>query len=134
VTSADRIVMKWANSLKMIGWRAIASFVAALFIAGWLSSLAGGFAAVTNAQPELMREDKRTANNSMGDHYLMLVNTALAEKLKPEMLVQFDQSPYDALAVAFSWNYDTKPAPAVVDIDAHIAGWKKRRISGPGCI
>jgi hypothetical protein len=117
--------MKWANSLKMIGWRAIASFVAALFIAGWLSSLAGGFAAVTNAQPELMREDKRTANNSMGDHYLMLVNTALAEKLKPEMLVQFDQSPYDALAVAFSWNYDTKPAPAVVDIDAHIAGWKK---------
>lgn len=61
----------------------------------------------------------------MGDHYLMLVNTALAEKMKPEMLAQFDRSPYDGLAVAFSWNYDTKPAPSVADIDAEIASWKQ---------
>jgi len=41
------------------------------------------------------------------------------------MLAQFDQSPYDALAVAFSWNYDTKAAPSVAEIDAQIANWKK---------
>ncbi len=60
----------------------------------------------------------------LADHYLMLVNTALAEKMKPEMLTQFDKSPYDGLAVAFSWNYDTKPAPTVEYIDSQIAAWK----------
>jgi hypothetical protein len=125
VTRANRSVTKPGNRKKNISWRAIISFSGALIIAACLLCVAGGFAAVRNAQTDLMRDDSRTAGKPMGDHYLMLVNTALAEKMKPEMLVQFDQSPYDALAVAFSWNYDTKPAPSVAEIDTQIASWKK---------
>ena len=119
------MVMKWSNLPGNIDWRAILSFLGGLLVAAYLSSLAGGLAAASSAQPELVHEGSQPANNPMGDHYLMLVNTALAEKLKPEMLVQFDQSPYDALAVAFAWNYGTKPAPSVAEIDSQITGWKK---------
>jgi len=113
------------NRAKNIGWRAGISYVGALIIATCLSSVAGGFAPARKAHLALLREGDHATIKPMGDHYLMLVNTALAEKMKPEMLAQFDQSPYDALAVAFSWNYDTKPAPFVAEIDAQIAGWKK---------
>jgi hypothetical protein len=61
---------------------------------------------------------------SMGDHYLMLVNTAIAFKLQDQELAQFDKSPYNGIAVAFSYNYDTAPPPSAADIDAKIAHWK----------
>jgi len=77
------------------------------------------FLALVFAASLSVADEKRST-----EHYLMLVNTALAEKMKPEMLRQFDKSPYDGLAVAFSWNYDTKPAPTVADIDAQIASWR----------
>ncbi|MGA2813041.1 MAG: hypothetical protein ABSG16_16690 [Candidatus Acidiferrum sp.] len=60
----------------------------------------------------------------MGDHYLMLVNTAIAFRLQDQDLTQFDKSPYDGLAVAFSYNYDTAPPPTPAVLDARIAHWK----------
>lgn len=63
------------------------------------------------------------AKQRMGDHYLMLVNTAIAFRLQDQELVQFDKSPYDGIAVAFSYNYDTAPPPSVAELDAKIAHW-----------
>lgn len=61
----------------------------------------------------------------MGRHYLMLVNTAIASLLYPIDFVQFDQSPYDGIAVAFLSNYDdSAPLPAG-KMEAKIAEWKK---------
>ena len=37
----------------------------------------------------------------MGDHYLMLVNTAIASQMDAVKMAQFDRSPYDGLAVSF---------------------------------
>ena len=59
----------------------------------------------------------------LGNHYLMLVNTAIAFRLQDQELAQFDKSPYDGIAVAFSYNYDTAPPPTPAELDAKIAHW-----------
>lgn len=64
------------------------------------------------------------ANGPLGDHYLLLVNTAVASMMTPEKLRQFDKSPYDGLAVAFLHAYDTAPVPSVADMDAKIGIWR----------
>jgi len=61
----------------------------------------------------------------MGDHYLMLVNTAMARQMDAPKLAQFDRSPYDGLAVSFSDAYDTSPVPALASMQAQAASWKK---------
>jgi hypothetical protein len=63
------------------------------------------------------------ARRGVGDHYLMLVNTAIAFRLQDQELSQFDKSPYDSIAVAFSYNYDTAPPPSPADLGAKIAHW-----------
>jgi hypothetical protein len=63
------------------------------------------------------------AGKGVGDPYLMLVNTAIAFRLQDQELAQFDKSPYDGIAVAFSYNYDTAPPPSVAELDAKIAHW-----------
>ena len=61
----------------------------------------------------------------MGDHYLMLVNTAMADQMDAPKLAQFDRSPYDGLAVSFVNAYDTSPVPSPARMAAQIASWKK---------
>jgi hypothetical protein len=63
------------------------------------------------------------ARKGVGDHYLMLVNTAIAFRLQDQELAQFDKSPYDGIAVAFSYNYDTAPPPSPAELRAKIAHW-----------
>jgi hypothetical protein len=67
----------------------------------------------------------RSAENRLGSHYLLLVNTAVASMMTPDKIGQFDKSPYDGLAVAFLHAYDTSAVPTIADMDARIAGWKK---------
>jgi hypothetical protein len=132
------VAMKRENLRMNIVWIAAGFVFCVLPAARCVSSFAGNPSPFRKALPAPTHELGRvgrtgnhgvpftnTAAKAMGDHYLMLVNTALAEKMKPEMLAQFDHSPYDGLAVAFSWNYDAKPAPSSADIDAQIAAWKR---------
>ncbi len=69
--------------------------------------------------------EKKPGNKQLGDHYLMLVNTAVASYMTEDKLRQFDKSPYDGIAVAFLHAYDTAAPPSVASIDQQIAGWKK---------
>ena len=61
----------------------------------------------------------------LGNHYLMLVNTAMAHQMDAPKLAQFDRSPYDGLAVSFVNAYDTSPVPSPALMKAQIASWKK---------
>jgi hypothetical protein len=61
----------------------------------------------------------------LGDHYLMLVNTAMADQMDAPKLAQFDRSPYDGLAVSFVNAFDTSPVPSPALMEAQIARWKK---------
>ncbi len=62
---------------------------------------------------------------TLGDHYLMLVNTAMAKQMDAPKMAQFDRSPYDGLAVSFSDAYDTSPVPAFASMQAQVSSWKK---------
>jgi len=59
------------------------------------------------------------------NHYLMLVNTAMASQMDAPKMAQFDHSPYDGLAVSFAGGYDTSPVLSVAPMQAQIASWKK---------
>jgi hypothetical protein len=61
----------------------------------------------------------------LGDHYLMLINTAIASLMTPDKFVQFEKSPYDGIAVAFLHAYDVAPVPSVAEMDRRIKEWKK---------
>jgi hypothetical protein len=61
----------------------------------------------------------------MGDNYLLLVNTAIANQMDTPKMAQFDRSPYDGLAVSFADAYDTFPVVPLAPMETHIAGWKK---------
>lgn len=64
-------------------------------------------------------------SGGLGEHYLMLVNTAIAKQLDAGKFAQFEKSPYDALAVSFSDAYDTSPAPSVTDMKTQLTSWEK---------
>ena len=59
------------------------------------------------------------------EHYLLLVNTAIARLLKPADIAEFDRSPYNGIAIAFWHAYDSSPAPSAVEMENSIDGWKK---------
>ncbi len=61
----------------------------------------------------------------LGNHYLMLVNTAMANQMDAPKIAQFDRSPYDGLAVSFADAYDNSPVLSFAPMQAQIAGWKK---------
>jgi hypothetical protein len=65
------------------------------------------------------------ATPGLGDHYLLLVNTAIAFQMDEPKLRQFDKSPYDGIAIAFQHAYDTADVPSVAAMDAQIAQWTK---------
>ena len=58
------------------------------------------------------------------DHYLLLVNTAVAFMMNEAKFRQFDKSSYDGLAVAFLHAYDTSEVPSVAQMDADIKEWQ----------
>ncbi len=60
-----------------------------------------------------------------GDHYLMLVNTAIASQMDAAKMAQFDRSLYDGLAVSFADAYDTSPALPQAPMKAQVASWRK---------
>jgi hypothetical protein len=67
----------------------------------------------------------RSAVGRLGNHYLMLVNTAMANQMDPPKLSQFDRSPYDGLAVSFAGAYDASPVLSLAPMEAQMASWKK---------
>jgi hypothetical protein len=66
-----------------------------------------------------------STTNRLGDHYLMLVNTAIAGQMDATKLTQFDRSPYDGLAVSFADAYDTSAVLSLPPMKAQIVNWKK---------
>jgi len=62
---------------------------------------------------------------SLKNHYLLLVNTAMAHQLDARKLAQFDRSPYDGLAVSFSDAYDVSPVPTLASMETQTASWEK---------
>ena len=69
-----------------------------------------------------------SSSDRMGNHYLMLVNTANAEQMDASKMAQFDRSPYEGLAVSFVDAYDTSPVPSPAAMEAQIMSWKKSNI------
>lgn len=74
---------------------------------------------------------KPVANSSkftvgrLGDHYLLLVNTAMASQMDAQKMGQFDRSPYDGLAVSFAGAYDASPVLSLAPMEAQIGRWEK---------
>jgi hypothetical protein len=66
-----------------------------------------------------------STTDRLGNHYLMLVNTAIANKMDTLKMAQFDRSPYDGLAVSFADAYDTSPVLSLTPMQAQIATWKQ---------
>jgi hypothetical protein len=112
-------------------------FLAALFPIGRVEIDANGHAQAVLLRPP---EDHGTSqerpanpaptsitstNDRLGAHYLMLVNTAMAQQMDAPKMAQFDRSPYDGLAVSFSGAYDVSPAPSSASMQAQVASWKK---------
>lgn len=93
--------------------------LAALSVGASLICIAGhGLSAATE-------RSSGSAAGRMGDHYLLLVNTAMAKQMDAAKMAQFDRSPYDGLAVSFSGAYDTAPVPSLDDMEAQVVAWKK---------
>jgi hypothetical protein len=63
--------------------------------------------------------------HSTPEHYLLLVNTAIAFMMDELKFRQFDKSSYDGIAVAFLHAYDTSAVPSVASMNTQIKGWKK---------
>lgn len=79
------------------------------------------------SSPELIRETVAPRSGGavpLGDHYLMLVNTAYAGFMTEANFRQFDKSAYDGIAVAFLHAYDVSPVPTVKAMDQQLAEWK----------
>ena len=55
----------------------------------------------------------------------MLVNTAIARQLTSQDIAAFGQSPYDGLAIAFHYNYDTAPVFSTESMSSQLREWKK---------
>lgn len=74
---------------------------------------------------DVLATTREGANSRLGDHYLMLINTAIASLMSPDKLQQFDKSPYDGIAIAFLHAYDTSKVPSTQEMDARLLEWKK---------
>jgi len=72
-----------------------------------------------------IRAGESGTGKALPDHYLLLVNTAVAFMMNEGKLRQFDKSPYDGLAIAFLHAYDTSSPPSVTAMDAQMTDWKK---------
>jgi hypothetical protein len=82
-------------------------------------------ASVSPAPPNASTSGNAQTGKSLGQHYLLLVNTAIARLLKPADFAEFERSPYDGLAIAFHYNYDTAPVFSSAMMTAQLLDWKK---------
>jgi hypothetical protein len=95
-------------------------FLVALLLAGMgIAASRPRFSAQSSAPATASTPDR------LGDHYLLLVNTAVASQMDAPKLEQFDRSPYDGLAVSFADAYDTSPDPSLGSMNEQVARWKK---------
>jgi len=153
VTFRDRLnVRKWYHPLVRLHPRrenarprgicmpsltfSVLTFLAATFLAGAIEIEASGLAHATLLRSlkehSIPREPpakpsaaaSTSATDRLGNHYLMLVNTARANQMDAPKMAQFDRSPYDGLAVSFVDAYDTSPVPSSSQMEAEIASWK----------
>jgi hypothetical protein len=74
---------------------------------------------------DICAQEKDALTPPRRDHYLMLVNTAMARQMDAQKLAQFDRSPYDGLAVSFSDAYDVSLVPTPASMESQLSGWKK---------
>jgi hypothetical protein len=95
----------------------------ASLVVGWTNCAAQKPSDPRHAPADFPARDK--ANKQMGDRYLLLVNTAIAQFMTDDKFRQFDKSSYDGIAVAFLHAYDTSPVPPVAEMDRQLAAWKK---------
>jgi hypothetical protein len=95
----------------------------ACLVTGGTANAAQKLPASGHLQVNAPAKDKVTKR--MGDHYLLLVNTAIAQFMTDDKFQQFDKSSYDGIAVAFLHAYDTSPAPSVAEMDRQLTAWKK---------
>ena len=96
-------------------------FLAAAFSTGFFQFEAHGRSQTESLSPQQERNIPQEypaksaasasapAGDRLRDHYLMLVNTAIANQMDASKMAQFDRSPYDGLAVSFADAYDTSP-------------------------
>jgi hypothetical protein len=92
-------------------------------VAGWTAGASQKHSDAGHAPADL--PVKHDANKQMGDRYLLLVNTAIAQFMTDDKFRQFDKSPYDGIAIAFLHAYDTSPVPSVAEMDRRLAAWKQ---------
>jgi len=96
-----------------------------ILLLGVLAARAGaGSPVLPTPAPASAQQAQQTAT-PLGGHYLLLVNTAIARQLKPQDIAAFDHSPYDGLAVAFHYNYDTAPVFSLESLSSQLREWKK---------
>jgi hypothetical protein len=112
-------------------------FLAAVFSTGVVEFNAHGQSQTESLSPPQERnipqespaKSAASASAPVGDrlreHYLMLVNTAVASQMDASKIAQFDRSPYDGLAVSFTDAYDTSPVLSAPLMQAQMAGWEK---------
>jgi hypothetical protein len=65
-----------------------------------------------------------SAGARMPGHYLLLVNTAIAFQMTDAKFRQFNQSPYDGIAVAFQHAYDTTAVPSSASMESQVKVWR----------
>jgi hypothetical protein len=82
-----------------------------------------GRALAASSSPSQQKDP--TAKTALGEHYLLLVNTAISWMMTPEKMAQFDKSPYNGLAVAFWHAYDTSAVISSNAMTSQIAEWKR---------
>lgn len=108
----------------------VSLMVGAIFLEAF--GMAAGEAQPSSSAPQQAQSKNAPAGvkgvakpRQLGDHYLMLVNTAVASYMTEDKFRQFDKSPYDGIAVAFLHAYDTSAPPSVPSIEQQIASWHK---------
>jgi len=82
------------------------------------------FAGLYEGTDATFAQQRGSTAGPLGTHYLLLVNTAIARQLKPQDISAFDRSPYDGLAVAFHYNYDTAPVFSPESMSLQLRDWK----------
>ena len=89
--------------------------------------LAGTFLAVivVGETDSSRRAVSSEAPSRLVDQYLMLVNTAIANHMDAQKMAQFEQSPYDGIAVSFADAYEVSPVPSLGSMEAQVSSWKK---------
>ena len=98
---------------------------APFLVAIWFFAFARPATSVAGPQKPVPTAAKVDSNRPLGNHYLMLVNTAIAQFLTEDKLRQFDKSPYDGIVVAFLHAYDTSGPPSVVDLARQLSTWRQ---------